>query len=129
MRGRANRNVTPMPEIARVFEENVRVYGVSKVWRQLKRAGHGLAQDTVARLIRGMGRQGVIRSKPVRTSSYSRRARSRTLTIGVVIYSKMVLRRARMFASTTIPGRISNAAPSASRIFVRVRISIAKARS
>lgn len=39
-----------------------------KVWRQLKREGHGLARCTVARLMRGMGLQGVIRGKPVRTT-------------------------------------------------------------
>ena len=57
-----------MPEIARVFEENFRVCGVRKVWQQLKREGHGLARCTVARLIRGMGLQGVLRGKPVRTT-------------------------------------------------------------
>ena len=57
-----------MPEIARVFEENFRVYGVRKVWRQLKREGHDLARCTVARLMRSMGLQGVIRGRPVRTT-------------------------------------------------------------
>ncbi len=57
-----------MPEIARVFEENFRLYGVRKVWRQLRREGHDLARCTVARLMRGMGLQGVIRGKPVRTT-------------------------------------------------------------
>jgi len=53
-----------MPEISRVFEENFRVYGVRKVWRQLLREGHGVARCTVARLMRSMGLQGVIRGKP-----------------------------------------------------------------
>ncbi len=57
-----------MPEIERVFEENFRVHGVRKVWRQLKRQGHDPARYTVARLMRGMGLQGVIRGKPVRTT-------------------------------------------------------------
>jgi transposase InsO family protein len=65
---RARRDAALMPEIARVFEENFRVYGVRKVWRQLKREGHDLARCTVARLMRGMGLQGVIRGKPVRTT-------------------------------------------------------------
>lgn len=65
---RAKRDAAVMPEIARVFEENFRVYGVRKVWRQLKREGHDLARCTVARLMRGMGLQGVIRGKPVRTT-------------------------------------------------------------
>jgi transposase InsO family protein len=65
---RARRDAALMPEIERVFEENFRVYGVRKVWRQLKREGHDLARCTVARLMRGMGLQGVIRGKPVRTT-------------------------------------------------------------
>ncbi|WP_408609192.1 IS3 family transposase [Falsiroseomonas bella] len=65
---RAQRDAALMPEIARVFEENFRVYGVRKVWRQLKREGHDLARCTVARLMRSMGLQGVIRGKPVRTT-------------------------------------------------------------
>jgi hypothetical protein len=44
------------------------VSGVRKVWRQLKREGHDLARYTVARLMRGMGLQGAIRGKPVRTT-------------------------------------------------------------
>ena len=34
---RARRDAALMPAIERVFEENFRVYGVRKVWRQLKR--------------------------------------------------------------------------------------------
>jgi putative transposase len=65
---RAKRDAALMPEIERVFEENFRVYGVRKVWRQLKREGHDPARCNVARLMRGMGLQGVIRGKPVRTT-------------------------------------------------------------
>ena len=65
---RVRRDAALMPEIARVFEENFRVYGVRKVWRQLKREGLDLARCTVARLMRSMGLQGVIRGKPVRTT-------------------------------------------------------------
>ena len=65
---RAQRDAALMPDIARVFEENFRVYGVRKVWRQLKREGHDLARCTVARLMRSMGLQGVIRGRPVRTT-------------------------------------------------------------
>ena len=56
------------PEIARVFAENFEVYGVRKVWRQLQRERFDIARCTVARLMRGMGLQGVIRGKPVRTT-------------------------------------------------------------
>jgi len=65
---RARRDAALKPEIARVFEENFGVYGVRKVWRQLKREGHDLARCTVARLMRAMGLQGVIRGKRVRTT-------------------------------------------------------------
>jgi len=72
---RAQRDAALMPEIARVFGENFRVYGVRKVWRQLKREGHDLARCTVARLMRGMGLQGVIRGKPIRTTISDKAAR------------------------------------------------------
>jgi transposase InsO family protein len=65
---RAKRDAGLMPEIARVFDENFQVYGVRKVWRQLKREGREVARCTVERLMQSMGLQGVIRGKPVRTT-------------------------------------------------------------
>jgi putative transposase len=65
---RAKRDDGLMPEVRRVFEENFGVYGVRKVWRQLKREGHDVARCTVARLMQSLGLQGVIRGKPVRTT-------------------------------------------------------------
>ena len=65
---RARRDAVLKVEIARVFEENFQVYGVRKVWRQLKREGQGVARCTVGRLMQNMGLQGVIRGKPVRTT-------------------------------------------------------------
>ena len=55
-------------EVRRVFEENFRVYGVRKAWRQLQREGFDVARCTVERLMREMGLQGVIRGKPIRTT-------------------------------------------------------------
>jgi len=55
-------------EIRRVFNENFQVYGVRKVWRQLQREGFDIARCTVARLMRMMGLQGIIRGKPVKTT-------------------------------------------------------------
>jgi putative transposase len=55
-------------EIRRVFAENFDVYGVRKVWRQLRRKGEDIARCTVERLMRSMGLQGVIRGKPVKTT-------------------------------------------------------------
>ena len=65
---RAKRDASLMPQIARVFEENFEVYGVRKVWRQLKREGQDVARCTVERLMQTMGLQGVIRGKPVKTT-------------------------------------------------------------
>ena len=65
---RAKRDLLLKPEIERVFEENYRVYGVRKVWRQLQREGFDVARCTVARLMGCLGLQGVIRGKSVRTT-------------------------------------------------------------
>jgi putative transposase len=55
-------------EIQRVWEENFRVYGARKVWRQLKREGFGVARCTVERLMGVLGLQGAVRGKPCRTT-------------------------------------------------------------
>jgi len=65
---RAKRDAVLKVEVRRVFEENFRVYGVRKVWRQLRREGTGVARCTVTRLMRQMGLEGAIRGKPVRTT-------------------------------------------------------------
>ncbi len=65
---RARRDMTMKIEIRRVFNENFQVYGVRKVWRQLQREGYDIARCTVARLMRAMGLQGIIRGKPIRTT-------------------------------------------------------------
>jgi len=65
---RARRDITLGTEIRRVYEENFGVYGVRKVWRQLLREGIAVARCTVARLMRRMGLQGVVRGKRVRTT-------------------------------------------------------------
>jgi putative transposase len=65
---RARRDARLKIEIRRVFDANYRVYGVRKVWRQLRREGFDVARCTVARLMKVMGLQGVIRGKHVRTT-------------------------------------------------------------
>jgi transposase InsO family protein len=65
---RARRDARLKVAIRRVFEENFRVYGVRKVWRQLGREGTAVARCTVAQLMRAMGLQGAVRGKPVRTT-------------------------------------------------------------
>ena len=65
---RAQRDAGLREQIRRVFEENYGVYGVNKVWRQLKREAIDVARCTVGRLMRDMGLQGVVRGKAVRTT-------------------------------------------------------------
>lgn len=65
---RAQSDLALKPEVLRVFAENFGVYGVRKVWRQMRREGFAVARSTVARLMRDLGLQGVIRGKPVRTT-------------------------------------------------------------
>jgi transposase InsO family protein len=62
------------PEIRRVFEENWRVYGVRKIWHQLRREGFDVARCTVSRLMKSMGIQGIIRGKPHRTTVPDKKA-------------------------------------------------------
>jgi putative transposase len=55
-------------EIARVHAENFGVYGVEKVWRQLNRESVRVGRDRVARLMRELGLEGVVRGKRKRTT-------------------------------------------------------------
>ncbi len=65
---RAKRDATLSDHILRVWQENFRVYGVRKVWRQLKREGIDVARCTVERLMRDMGLQGAVRGKKFKTT-------------------------------------------------------------
>jgi putative transposase len=71
---RAQSDAVLMIEIRRVFEENFRVYGVRKIWRQLGREGIRVARCTVVRLMRAMGLQGAVRGRKVRTTIPDRAA-------------------------------------------------------
>jgi putative transposase len=55
-------------EIWRIWEENFRVYGVRKIWRQLKREGIEAARCTVERLMRQMGLKGAVRGRKFKTT-------------------------------------------------------------
>jgi transposase InsO family protein len=57
-----------MPQVRRVWEANMKVYGADKVWKQMNREGIVVARCTVERLMRRMGLHGVIRGKVVRTT-------------------------------------------------------------
>ncbi len=65
---RAKRDATLRAEIRRVWQENFQVYGVRKVWRQLRREGMAVARCTVVRLMREMGLQGAIRGCRFKTT-------------------------------------------------------------
>ena len=62
------RDAGPISEVRRVWEENFQVYGVRKVWRQRRREGFEIARCTVARLMRNLGLQGVVRGRARRTT-------------------------------------------------------------
>ena len=51
------------PEVQRVWDENMQVYGVRKVWLQLNRESIKVARCTVERLMNQLGIQGAIRGK------------------------------------------------------------------
>jgi len=65
---RTQRDQALKSEIQRVWQENFRVYGARKVWRQLKREGFAVARCTVERLMGVLGLQGAVRGKSCRTT-------------------------------------------------------------
>jgi putative transposase len=65
---RAVRDEALKPEIQRVWDENFRVYGAHKVWKQLNREGLSVARCTVERLMRALGFRGVVRGKKFKTT-------------------------------------------------------------
>jgi transposase InsO family protein len=65
---RAQRDETLRVDIRRVWDDNFQVYGVRKVWRQLKREGKKAARCTVARLMRQMGHAIAVRGRKFKTA-------------------------------------------------------------
>ncbi|WP_408647247.1 IS3 family transposase [Trinickia dabaoshanensis] len=65
---RAKRDVLLQPEIKRVWQSNMQVYGADKVWKQMNREGISVARCTVERLMRQQGLRGVSRGKRIRTT-------------------------------------------------------------
>lgn len=65
---RARRDAELKPEIERVFEDNLSAYGVRKVWRQMRRERCDVARCTIARLMKDIGIEGVIRGKKPKTT-------------------------------------------------------------
>jgi putative transposase len=65
---RAKRDVLLQPEIKRVWQSNMQVYGADKVWKQMNREGIAVARCTVERLMKQQGLRGVSRGKRIRTT-------------------------------------------------------------
>jgi transposase InsO family protein len=65
---RLKRDAELLPQIHRVWDENFRVYGARKVWKQLNREQVKVARCTTERLMRKLGIQGVVRGKGYKTT-------------------------------------------------------------
>jgi len=60
---RARRDEALCEHVRRVWRENREVYGVRKVWKQLRREGQAVARCTVTRLMRRLGVAGAVRGR------------------------------------------------------------------
>lgn len=67
-RARAKRDAVLRARIERVWREDFQVYGVRKVWRQLKRGRVAVARCTVERLMRDLGLRGAVRDRTVKAT-------------------------------------------------------------
>ena len=65
---RGQRDTWLKAQIQRVWDANLQVYGVRKIWRQLTREGIRVARCSVARLMREMGLQGAVRGRRFKTT-------------------------------------------------------------
>lgn len=65
---RVRREAALRPEIQRVFDENFGVYGVRKILAAASARGLRGRSPAWARLMKGMGLQGIVRGKRVRTT-------------------------------------------------------------
>jgi putative transposase len=71
---RAKRDALLQPEIKRVWQTNMQVYGAGKNWKQMNREGIAVARCTVERLMKQQGLRGVSRGKRIRTTIPTRPA-------------------------------------------------------
>jgi putative transposase len=60
---RAQRDDEVRAAIQRVWDDHQQVYGVRKVWRQLRREDEDVARCTIERLMRAMGLRGAVRGR------------------------------------------------------------------
>jgi transposase InsO family protein len=66
---RARQDEVLTRHIRRVWHEEHEVYGVRKVWKQLRREGEPVARCTVERLMRQLGLRGVVRGRKFKTTT------------------------------------------------------------
>jgi putative transposase len=66
---RVHRDHELCEHIRRVWQANREVYGVRKVWQQLRREGHAVARCTVQRLMRQLGLRGIIRGRRFKSTT------------------------------------------------------------
>jgi transposase InsO family protein len=65
---RVKRDAQLRTDINRVWHEQQEVYGVRKLWKQMRREKIDVARCTVARLMRELGLRGVVNGKTIRTT-------------------------------------------------------------
>ena len=66
---RARRDAELKPEIQRVWNENLSVYGAKKVWKQLRRETFMVARCTVERLMADLGLRGATRGRAFKVTT------------------------------------------------------------
>jgi transposase InsO family protein len=72
---RCQRDECLKQEISQIHAQHFGVYGVRKLWHQLRREGTEVARCTVARLMRDLGLRGVARGRHKRTTLPDKTAR------------------------------------------------------
>lgn len=78
---RAQRDELLRPEIQRVWDQNLQVYGAEKVWTQLNREGIRIARCTVARLMADLGLRGVVRGRSFKVTTHAADGSERPLDL------------------------------------------------
>jgi putative transposase len=78
---RVRRDEIITEHIRRVWHENHEVYGVVKVWKQLRREDHPVARCTVARLMRCAGLRGAVRGRAFKVTTIPDTAAARPLDL------------------------------------------------
>ena len=66
-----------LPILLALWQANYSVYGAHKLWKAARRAGHDIARDQVARLMRQVGIRGVKRGRRVITTRQDDKAAER----------------------------------------------------